>query len=65
MIETIIRLKNNMVMVFDDEGEQVPKYQGQYEDVKGSILRDASLEAVFTRWCNYNAEPEIVCREEW
>ena len=65
MIETIIRLKNNMVMVFDDEGEQVPKYQGQYEDVKGSILRDAPLESVFARWLNYETEPETVCRERW
>ena len=65
MIETIIRLKNDVVMVFDDEGEQVPKYQGQYEDVKGSILRDAPLEAVFARWFNYETEPETVCRERW
>ena len=65
MIKTIIRLRNGMVMVFDDEGEQVPKYQGQYEDVKGSILRDAPLDAVFVRWSSYETEPANVCKEGW
>ena len=65
MIKTIVRLKNDMVMAFDAEGEQVPEYQGQYEDVKGSILRDAPLDAVFTRWFSYDIEPENVYRESW
>jgi hypothetical protein len=65
VIRTIIRLKNDMVMVFDAEEEEVPEYQGQYEDVKGSILRDAPLDAVFTHWFNHNAEPEIIYREGW
>lgn len=64
MIKTVIRFQN-MVMVFDNEGEQVPKYQGQYKDVKGSILRDAPPDTVFTRWFNYNSEPETISREEW
>ena len=65
MIRTITRLKNDMVMVFDAEGEEVPEYQGQYEDVKGSILRDAPLDAVFTHWFGYDAEPETISREGW
>ena len=48
MIKTVIRFQNNMVVVFDRRGEQIPKYQGQYEEVKGSILKDAPPEAVFT-----------------
>jgi len=47
MIKTAIRFKNNMVMVFDKRGEQIPRYQGQYEDVKESISRDAPAEVVF------------------
>jgi len=65
VIKTINRLKNDMVMVFDTEGEQVPEYQGQYKDVKGSILRDAPSDAVFTHWFGYSHEPETVYREEW
>lgn len=34
MIKTVIRAQNGMVMVFDKMGEQIPKYQGQYEEVK-------------------------------
>ena len=33
MIKTVFRFRNNMVMVFDKWGEQIPKYQGQYEKV--------------------------------
>ena len=47
MIKTVIRFRNNMVMVFDRRGEQLPKYHGQYEKVKESILRDASPDTVF------------------
>lgn len=65
MIKTIIRLKNDMVMVFDAEGEQIPEYQGQYEEVKRSILRDAPPDAVFTHWFGYSAEPATIYREEW
>ena len=54
MIKTVIRLKNNMVMVFDTEGEQVPEYQGKYEDVKGRILRDASTGTVFNHWFGHD-----------
>ena len=64
MIKTVIRFQD-MVMAFDTDGEQVPKYQGRYKDIKGSILRDASADTVFTRWSNYEFEPETVSREEW
>lgn len=64
MIKTVIRFQN-MVMAFDTEGEQVPKYQGRYKDVKGDILRDALPDTVFTQWFNYDSEPETVSREEW
>jgi hypothetical protein len=52
-------------MVFDANGEQIPQYQGQYKDVKQSILRDASPETVFTWWLDYDSEPKTVSREEW
>ena len=31
MIKSVIRLKNNMVLVFDVEDEEIPEYQGQRE----------------------------------
>ena len=54
-----------MVMVFDADGEQIPEYQGQFEDVKTSILRDAPQEAIFARWFNHDPMPEIIFREGW
>ncbi len=65
MIRTVIRSQNNMVLVFDEQGEQIPEYQGQYEEVKEKILKDAPLNAVFGYFPDYETELEIVPREEW
>ena len=65
MIRTAIRYQNNMVMVFDKKGEQIPKYQGQYADVKGSVLRDAPPDAGFAHWFGDTAEPEAVSKDNW
>jgi len=65
MIKTAIRCPNNMVMVFDKEGEQIPEYQGQYQEVKESILKDAPLDAVFGYLSDSEPELRKVPREEW
>lgn len=65
MINIVIKLRNDMVMVFDADGEQIPEYQGQFEDVKTSILRDAPQEAIFACWFNHDPMPEIIFREGW
>jgi len=65
MIKTAIRFKNNMVMVFDGRGEQIPKYQGQYENVKESISRDASAEVIFALGFTDAGELRKVPRQEW
>ena len=65
MIKAVFRFQNDMVMVFNADGEQIPEYQGQYEEVKGGILRDASPDAVFALWFGGDTEPETVSREEW
>ena len=65
VIEMIIRLRNDAVMVFDANGEQIPEYQGKYEDVRGKILRDAPPDAVFTRWFSKADRPQIVSKENW
>jgi hypothetical protein len=65
MMKTVIRLRNNMVMVFDAAGEQIPEYQGQYEDVKKRILRDAPPGTVFNHWFGYSLEPRTVPAENW
>ena len=65
VIKTIIKSQSDMVIVFDAKGEQIPEYQGPYQDVKDRILRDALPEAVFFHWPNYSEEPIIVAREDW
>ena len=65
MIKTVIRFKSNMVMVFDRWGEQIPKYQGQYEKMKGSILGDALSDTIFALGFTDAGELQKVPREEW
>ncbi len=65
MIKTVLRFKNNMVMVFDKWGEQIPKYQGQYEKVKESILGDALPDTIFALGFTDAGELREVPREKW
>lgn len=64
MIDHVIRFSNGMVMVFDEKGEQLPEYQGRYEEVKDKILADAPQSARFFRavWMVSGGE---IPREEW
>jgi len=64
-IATVIRLKDDAVLVFDGRGEQLPEYQGQYRQVKRRIREDAPTEAVFMHWFERNQVPRIVPREGW
>ncbi len=65
MIKTVMRFRNNMVMVFDKRGEQIPKYQGQYEKVKESILGDALPDTIFALGFTDADELREVPREGW
>ena len=64
-MKTIIRTKNDTVMVFDGSGEQVPEYQGSYQEVREEIIRNAPADAVFAHWFGPAPEPDIVTRETW
>lgn len=65
MIKTVIRMKDDLVMVFDDRGEQMPAYQGKYDEVRERVVKDAPPDAMFLHWFGSNAIPETVSREEW
>lgn len=65
MIKTVIRCPNNIVMVFDGKGEQIPEYQGQYEEVKEGILKDAPPTAVFGYLFDYEPQLRETLKEEW
>lgn len=41
MIQEVIKLQSGTVMVFDEKGEQMPEFQGRYEDVRLKVLAHA------------------------
>ena len=65
VIKNVIKAPNGMALVFDGRGEQIPEYQGQYEQVKPHILQDAPPDAVFSYAFNYESKLKTVSREEW
>lgn len=64
-IKTVVKSGNDMVMVFDQRGEQIPQYQGKYDEVKERILRNAPTDAVFAHGYTEAGELQVVPREEW
>ncbi len=65
MIKSVIRCPNDMVIVFDEDEEQIPQYQGRYGEVKRRILEDAPPGAVFGHWFDFETDIRTVPREEW
>jgi hypothetical protein len=65
MIKKIIRLKDDMVMVFDEDGEQLPEYQGRYVEVKEKIMADAPAGAIFNHWFGHSFKPDMVETKRW
>lgn len=50
MIKSVFKFPNGMVAVCDEKGEQLPEYQGKYEDVKDKILADAPSDTEWNGW---------------
>jgi hypothetical protein len=65
MIKTVIRMSNDMVMVFDSSGEQLPNYQGHYDNVREAILRDAPAETVYNHWFGHALKPTTLPAYGW
>ncbi len=65
MIKTVMRLGDDQVMVFDACGEELPEYQGDYEQVKAAIMAAATPQTLFLHWCDEAGEPRPVSREDW
>ena len=65
VIKSVIKSQSGLVLVFDAKGEQIPEYQGQYEQVKLRIVKDAPPSAVFSYAFDYGVGLKTVPREEW
>lgn len=64
MIRTVYRFQNDMVVVFNERGRQMPKYNGRYDDVREAILADAPDNAEFYHVV-WGGGGTLVDREEW
>lgn len=65
MIKTAMKFSNNMVVVFNRKGRQIPEYQGRYQGIRDSVLKDAPPDAVFGHFLDHEAVLKVVKREEW
>jgi hypothetical protein len=65
MIKTVIRIENDMVMVFDEKGDELPEYQGYYDSVKYKIIADAPADSVFNHWFGHSVKPHQIAPECW
>ena len=65
MIKTVIRAANNMVIAFDEQGNQMSDYQGRYEEVKRKIITDTGTEVAFINWFGVSPEPDVVSKINW
>ncbi len=54
-----------MVIVLNEDGEQMPEYQGYYDVVKKKILNDAPAGSVFNHWFGHSDKPDVVSGKAW
>lgn len=64
-IKSVIKTPDDSVIVLDERGEQIPPYQGRYEEVKPDIMKDAPSTAIFSHVIDGQTELTIVPREQW
>ena len=64
MIDYVVKFPNGIVIVFDEKGEQIPEYQGRYEEFRDKILADAPPSARFFR-AVWMVSGDAIPREEW
>jgi sRNA-binding protein len=65
MMKKVVRTNRNMVFVFDENGEEMPQYQGTYQDVRDRVMGDARVDTIFTHWYGTSAEPKDIAMESW
>jgi hypothetical protein len=60
-IAHVIRFTNGMVMVFDEQGEQMPEYQGRFEDVRQKLMDATDNLTLFQEadWCSGKHGPAM------
>ncbi len=64
MISEVIKFESGMVLVFDEKGEQMPRFQGRYEAVRAKILARAPKGTNFYHG-TWPQGRKLVPRKEW
>lgn len=64
MIQDVIRFQNDIVIVFDEKGEQIPEFQGRYEGVRVKILAHAPASSKFFHG-EWKLSNNAVSRKDW
>lgn len=66
MIKEAILFENEMVMVFDENGEQIPEYQGRHSKVVAKVILNSTDKTVFkfAKWKESVVLVEV-SKEQW
>jgi len=64
MLEKATLWTNGIVTCFDEHGEQIPRLQGKFEDVKDSIERESTDDTIF-EFGKWNDACIAVDKERW
>lgn len=64
MIKEAVLFDNEMVIVFDENGQQIPEYQGRHSQVVTKIIQDSTDKTIFkfATWGQFAIE---VSKERW
>jgi hypothetical protein len=65
MIKTVIRIESNIVFVFDEKGDELTEYQGEYENVKHDIMSNCNKDTIFIHWFGISQKPKITDKGKW
>ncbi|MBN2240269.1 MAG: hypothetical protein JW712_10885 [Dehalococcoidales bacterium] len=65
MIKTVIRCPDDTVMAFDEKGDMLPLYLGQYQTVKMQILKDSNPGTVYSHYFDNESVLVQTTLEAW
>ena len=64
-VKRAIKAENDMALVFDNRGEQIWEYQGQYHTVRRCIMRATSPDTIFHHVASVRSDLLTVPKEAW
>ena len=65
MIKTVIRCIDDTVMAFDEDGELMTEFVGNYLYLRRNILEEAPADTIFSYYYEYESALMYTPREAW